>query len=95
MALFFAAHTTACLTKQALRKLMHDLLNPAEPAATVPAATVKVRRAVVSQLAGRMLTEADAPDQATLEKWFAARLVNCEWVMRIDLDAQGDTVTEY
>jgi hypothetical protein len=56
---------------------------------------VKVRRAVVSQLAGRMLTEADAPDQATLEKWFAARLVNCEWVMRIDLDAQGDTVTEY
>ncbi len=56
---------------------------------------VKVRRCVASQLGGRMLTEVEAPDQTTLEKWFDARRVNCEWIMRIDLDARDGSVTEY
>jgi len=85
MPLYFSAHTTACLTKQALRQLMKSLLSAPE---------VKVRRCVASQLAGRMITEAEAPDQATLEKFFEARFVNCQWVMRIDLDAQDESVTE-
>lgn len=55
---------------------------------------VKVHRSVASQIGGRMLTEVEAPDQATVEKLFESRRINCEWVMRIDLDAQGGNVTE-
>jgi len=86
MPLYFAAHTTACLTKQALRELMRELLAAGE---------VSVRRAVASQHGGRMLTEAEVPDQPTLEKFCEAHHVNCQWVMRIDLDAQEGAVTEY
>jgi hypothetical protein len=85
MPLYFAAHTTACLTKQALRELMYELLAASE---------VKVRRAVASQHGGRMLTETEASDQPALEKFFEARNVNCQWIMRIDLDAHDDAVTE-
>ena len=86
MPLYFSAHTTACLTKQALRELMNQLLG---------AADLKVRRCVASQLDGRMLTEVEAPDQSTLERWFEARRINCEWIMRIDLDGHNGKVTEY
>ena len=86
MPLYFAAHTTACLTKQGLRELMLTLLNGHE---------VKVRRCLASQIGGRMLTEIEAPDQPTLEKFFQSHSVNCEWIMRIDLDAKDGAVTEY
>lgn len=86
MPLYFSAHTTACLTKQALRKLMQDLL--ATP-------KVKLLRCVASQIGGRMIIEAEAPDRETLEKWFEAHRLNCEWIMPIDLDARDATVTEY
>jgi hypothetical protein len=86
MPLYFSAHTTACLTKQALRQLMKELL---------AAPDVIVHRCVASQLGGRMLTEIEALDQRTLEKWFEARHINCEWIMPIDLDARADHVKEY
>ena len=86
MALYFSAHTTACLTKQALRVLIQGLLEAHE---------VKIHRCVASQIGGRMLVEAEAPDQQTLERCFESRWINCEWVMRIDLDAQGRRVKEY
>jgi hypothetical protein len=86
MPLYFCAHTTACLTKQALGELMRQLMAAPE---------VKVKRLVASQLGGRMLTEVEAPDQPTLQRFFAAHRVNCEWVMRIDLDGEGGKVTEY
>lgn len=86
MPLYFSAHTTACLTKQALRELMKGLLS---------ATDMKVSRCVASQLGGRMLTEIEAPDQPTLERWFDARRINCEWTMRIDLDGKEGSVTEY
>ena len=86
MARYFSAHTTACLTKQALKELMQRLLAATE---------VEVRRVVSSQVGGRMLTEAEAPDRQTLEKFFEANYVNCEWIMRIDLDAQSRGITEY
>ena len=86
MPFYLAAHTTACLTKQALKELMRSLLNAEE---------VKIRRCLSSQIGGRMLTEAEAPDQAVLENFFESRHVNCEWIMRIDLEAQDGTVTEY
>jgi len=86
MPLYFAAHTTACLTKQGLRGLMLTLLTGQE---------VKVRRCLASQIGGRMLTEIEAPDQPTLEKFFQSHSVNCEWIMRIDLDAKDGAVTEY
>jgi len=41
-----------------------------------------------------MLVEAEAPDQKTLEKFFEDRNINCEWVMRIDLDASAGAVAE-
>jgi len=59
------------------------------------ATDMKVRRCVASQLGGRMLTEIEAPNQATLEKWFNARRINCEWIMRIDLDGTDGRVNEY
>jgi hypothetical protein len=86
MALYFSAHTAACLTKQALKELMQRLL---------AATNVKVLRAVSSQVGGRMLIEAEAPDRQTLEKFFEAYYINCEWIMRIDLDAQPEGITEY
>jgi hypothetical protein len=85
MALYFSAHTTACLTKQALRQLIEELLAARE---------VKVHRAVASQIGGRMLTEVEAPDQAAVEKFFDSHRVNCEWVMRIDLDGRGESVSD-
>jgi hypothetical protein len=41
------------------------------------------------------LTEVEASDQTTLEKFFQTRHVNCEWTMRIDLEAKSGAVTEY
>lgn len=86
MPLYFSAHATACLTKQAMRELMLKLLSSQE---------VKVRRCLAGQIGGRMLAEIEAPDQATLEKFFQSRLLKYEWVMRIDLDAQNGALTEY
>ena len=86
MPLYFSAHTTACLTKQASRRLMQELLT---------ASDMRVCRCVASQLGGRMLTEVEAPDQPTLQRWFDARRINCEWIMRIDLDGKGGSVIEY
>ena len=86
MPLYFSSHTTACLTKQRLRELMKVLL---------AATDMKVRRCVASQLGGRMLTEVEAPDQRTLERWFDAHRINCEWTMRIDLDGTDGRVNEY
>jgi hypothetical protein len=85
MALFFSAHTTACLTKQELRPIMQSLLAAGE---------VKVRRAVVSQLGGRMLVEAEAPEQKILEKFFTERRLVWQWIMPIDLDAHDGQVSE-
>ncbi len=86
MPLYFSAHTTACLTKQALKDLMQELMKASE---------VTVHRCVVSQIAGRLLVELEAPDQTTLEKFFKSRYVNVEWAMRIDLDAREGKVEEY
>ena len=86
MPLYFAAHTTACLTKQALKQLMLILMNDNQ---------VKVRRCLSSQIGGRMLTEVEAPDQPTLEKFFQSHYVNCEWIMRIDLEGRDGAVAEY
>ena len=86
MALYFSCHTTACMTKQALRNLMLKLLADSE---------LKVHRCVSSQTGGRMLTEVEAPDQTSLARWFEARSINVEWSMRIDLEARKSTVTEY
>ena len=85
MPLYFSAHTTACLTKQAIRELMVNLLQ---------ANSVTVRRSAASQLAGRMVLETESPDQTTLEKWFEEQRLNCQWVMRIDLAGDLNGVTE-
>ena len=86
MPLYFSAHTTACLTKQALKALMLSLMEAPE---------VKVRRCISSQIGGRMLVETEAPDQTTLANFFQSRQINCEWIMRIDLDAKDGNVAEY
>jgi hypothetical protein len=86
MPLYLAAHTTACLTKQALRELIRILMADEE---------VKVRRCLASQIGGRLLTEVEAPDLPTLEKFYKSHYVNCEWIMRIDLDAKDGSVTEF
>jgi hypothetical protein len=86
MPTYFSAHTTACLTKQSLRQLMQQLVEDKE---------ITVRRVISSQIAGRMLAESEAPDQAAVEKFFERHLVNCEWIMRVDLDASGGVIKEY
>jgi hypothetical protein len=85
MPLYFSAHVTACLTKQALRELMSQAFAARE---------VTVRRAVASQHGGRMLLEIEAPDQSTVEKWIEANRLNAEWVMRIDLDGRPGEVQD-
>ena len=85
MPLYYSSHTTACLTKQALRALMTELLE---------ARGVKVRRAAASQLAGRMNLECEAPDQKVLEEFLEARHISSEWVMRIDLEAYDGNILE-
>ena len=85
MALYVAAHTTACLTKQAAKELMLKLIKGKE---------VNVRRCLYSQIGGRMLTEVESPDQPTLQKFFASQRINCEWIMRVNLDARDSSVTE-
>ena len=85
MPLYFSAHTTACLTKQALRELIQEIMAATE---------VKVRRAVASQIGGRMLVEAEASDQEKLEHFYAARRIVAEWIMRIDIDAHEGHVVE-
>jgi len=84
--LYYSSHVTACLTKQALRQLMSEVFQARE---------VKVRRAVASQLGGRMLLEVESSDQATLESWIAANRLNAEWVMRIDLEGDANAVREH
>ena len=84
--LYYSCHVTACLTKQALRQLMNDVFQAGE---------VKVRRAVASQLGGRMLLEVEASDLITLEKWIGAKRLNAEWVMRIDLEGDRNAVQEH
>ena len=86
MPLYFSAHTTACLSKQALRALMERLLASTD---------LKVRRLVASQIGGRMIIEAESPDRLTLEKWLDAHHMNCEWIMPIDLDARDGAVKQY
>ncbi|HXJ93995.1 MAG TPA: hypothetical protein VMT20_14185 [Terriglobia bacterium] len=86
MPLYYSSHVTACLTKQALRQLMSEVFQARE---------VKVRRAVASQLGGRMLLEVESSDQATLESWIAANRLNAEWVMRIDLEGDANAVREH
>jgi hypothetical protein len=86
MALYFSSHVIACLTQPDLRELMNLPASETE---------VKVRRSVASQLGGRMIVETEAPDQKTLEAFFAKQCLNCEWVMRLDLDAEGGKIEEY
>jgi hypothetical protein len=86
MPLYFSSHTTACLTKQALRELMKQLLKGGDGP--------EIRRCVASQIGGRILVESVAPDQRTLDQWFEARRVNCEWIMRIDLDGREGEIVE-
>jgi hypothetical protein len=83
--LYYSSHVTACLTKQALRRLMSDVFQARE---------VKVRRAVAGQLGGRMLLEVESTDQTTLENWISANRLNAEWVMRIDLEGDQTDVRE-
>ena len=85
MPLYYSSHTTACLTKQALRALMSELLEAHE---------VKVRRVAASQLAGRMILKCEAPDQKALERFLEARRITSEWVMRIDLEAYDGNILE-
>lgn len=85
MPLYFSAHVTACLTKQALRELMRQAFQ---------AQDVHVRRAVSSQHGGRMLLEIEAPDQRAIEKWIEANRLNSEWVMRIDLEGDPEAIRE-
>lgn len=85
MPLYFSSHVTACLTKQALRELM---------ARAFAATEVNVRRAVASQLGGRMLLEIEAADLVAVERWIEAHRLNAEWVMRIDLEGDPGSVQE-
>jgi hypothetical protein len=86
MPLYVSAHTTACLTKQSAKELMLRMMNSKE---------VNVTRCLCSQIGGRMLTEVESPDQPTLEKFFRSQHMNCEWIMRIDLEAKDGAMVEY
>jgi hypothetical protein len=79
---YLSTHIIACLTRQALTRLIETLQEAQE---------VTLVRASASQLEGRLVCEFEAPDQETLVQFLAVQGVEYEWIFRVELawGAQG------
>lgn len=76
MPTYLSMHIIACMTRQALTRLIATLQAAQE---------VTLVRASASQLAGRLVCEFDAPDQETLLRFFAAHRLTYDWIIRVEL----------
>ena len=81
MARYISQHTLACLTRQGAQHLSQRLHAGAEIAA---------RRVLVNMQEGKMLVEFEVPDREALEKWLAKEKFHFDWLLRVELESNGD-----
>ena len=91
MAKFVSVHIIACMTRQAVERLLARF-------ATEEGGGVKNLRVQCDTLSGRMVCELEAPDRDTLVKWLKKCDVRfrgkSEWLMRVQLESvAGKVVT--
>lgn len=72
---YISQHTIACLTRQALEKLIAELRH--DP-------SVKCVRFVSDSLEGRLLCELEAKDKDTVIAFLDAHNMKPQWVMRVE-----------
>ena len=80
MARYVTLHTLACLTRQGAEGLTKRLLAAQE---------VTARRVQVNLVEGKMLVEFEAADRETLEAWLKKNAFHYDWVLRVELEAEG------
>lgn len=81
MARYMSQHTLACLTRQGAQQLSQRLHGDQE---------VRARRVLVNMQEGKMLVEFEASDRETLEKWLAKEKFHFDWLLRLELESNGD-----
>ena len=84
MARYISQHTLACLTRQGAQELTKRLRSAN--------GDVKARRVLVNMQEGKMLVEFDAPAREDLEKWLAAEKFHFDWLLRVELEAVGESL---
>jgi len=80
MARYVSLHTLACLTRQRAEELARRLAAAQE---------VTARRVQVNLVKGKMLVEFESADRETLEAWLKKNGYHFEWLLHIELKAQG------
>jgi hypothetical protein len=87
---FVTAHITSCMTRQDLDKLVKRFMSESTQG-------VKNIRTYCDTMAGRMVCEWEAPDQATLVDWLKKRNVRFrgedEWIMLVQMEAVDGQMT--
>lgn len=81
MARFISLHTLACLTRQGAEQLTSRMAR---------AASVKMRRVVVNLYEGKMLVEFETEKREALEAWMAEQKFHYDWLMRVELESEGE-----
>lgn len=72
---YISQHTIACLTRQALEKLIAELKHDE---------TVTCVRFVSDSLEGKLLCEFEAPDKETVLAFLTIHNTRPQWVMRVE-----------
>ncbi len=72
---YISHHAIACLTRQALEKLVAELRRDAK---------VKCVRFVSDSLEAKLLCEFEAPDKDTVIAFLTAHNMKPQWVMRVE-----------
>ena len=80
MARYVTLHTLACLTRQGAEELTKRLSAAQE---------VRARRVQVNLVEGKMVVEFEAADRETLEAWLTKNAYDYDWVLRVELEAEG------
>jgi len=81
MARFISLHTLACLTRQGAEELTSRMAK---------ATGVRMRRVVVNLYEGKMLAEFEAEKREALEAWMAKEKFHYDWMMRVELESEGE-----
>lgn len=81
MARFISLHTLACLTRQGAEELTSRMAK---------ATGVRMRRVVVNLYEGKMLAEFEAEKREALEAWMTKEKFHYDWMMRVELESEGE-----
>jgi hypothetical protein len=83
MARFISLHTLACLTRQGAEELTARMNR---------APNVNLVRVAVNLYEGKMLAEFEADKRETIEQWMAEQKFHYDWLMRVELESQGEAL---